>query len=53
MTGAKVALLRWQNSKGVHARVCVITERAVKKNRPMHYQKSRWRCKVRKYLGWN
>ena len=28
---AKVALLRWQNSKGKHARVCLITKRSVKK----------------------
>ena len=31
LTRRKLTLLRWQNSKGKHARVCLITERSVKK----------------------
>ena len=45
---AKVAPLRWQNSKG-KTRTCLhhITERAVKRNRPLHCRKIRWRCIVK------
>ena len=45
---AKVALLRWQNSK-VKKRTCLrhTTERAVKRNRHMHYRKIRWRFIVK------